>query len=175
MASGLYRSWTAFEASILWTAIRDLPPSPRLIQWQALGAEIENGEAPEQPITSAVNDANPGTTRMERAIELRDLAMTALRRPDAWERLTASFDRLRAYRWDDLLVTLRTPFQRGPMPPLPPFNLSDTAAPENLASGIEVCWHECIQFNIQWADDGRACLVCYQPGEWERVLQRLAA
>jgi hypothetical protein len=32
MAAGLYDSWAAFEASILWTAIRDLPRSPRLTQ-----------------------------------------------------------------------------------------------------------------------------------------------
>jgi hypothetical protein len=179
MAAGLYRSWAAFEASILWTAIRDLPYSPRFLEWQALGGKIENAAQPEQPMIEArLTTPNPGMTTMERAIALRDLAIAVLRQPGAWERVTVELDfRVRAYRWNDLLVTLRTPFQRGSMPPVPQLakDLTDTAAPDNLPYGIDVCWREHKQLNIGWADDGRGCLVCYQPGEWEHMLERLAA
>jgi hypothetical protein len=186
MAAGLYRSWAAFEASILWTAIRDLPCSPRFLQWQALSDKIGNAAQPEQPMIEArVNKANPGITKRamtaDRVLALRDMAIAVVRRPGAWDRVTRDLDfRLTAYRWDDLLVALRTPFQRIFGPPVPQpakylVALSDTAAPENLPYGIDVCWRERKQLNIEWADDGGVCLVCYEPGDWEGALERLAA
>jgi hypothetical protein len=168
MAAGLFSSFAVFEASSVWMAIRDLPCSPRFLQWQA--RSDENAGQPEQPInrSAAGNKANPGVTKgatkMARAIALRDLAIAVVRQTGAWDRVTRDLEfRVTSYRAGDLLINLRTPLQRGPVPPVPQpaeylATPGEAAAPENLPYGIWVCWCECAHFDIEWDDDDRVCL-----------------
>ena len=115
-------------------------------------------------------------SKQERAIELRDLALTVVRAHGSWQSLGNKL-RLLTYNSDDLRIALQTAFQLLPshVPPLAKYLAAQRGMPSpvNLPYVIDV-WDGGKVLSVQWADDGAVLVVSYKPGTWERDLERHA-
>jgi hypothetical protein len=99
-------------------------------------------------------------TRKQRAIQLRDLALFAIKTGGA--QTCAAINLAMRERPNDLYIHYRT------VPYLPASVLS-----RNLPYGLNI-WSGNKVLNIEWSDDGRTDVVSYRPGPWERELEHAA-
>jgi hypothetical protein len=116
-------------------------------------------------------------TKRDRALELRDLALAALRARGRPARVNEGSIQALTFDDDGLSVLHTTPFQRLPHPTgvlkyLAALHGLDP--PENLPYGLDV-WRGGKKLNIEWSDSGQVVVVSYKAGDWERELERHAA
>ncbi len=115
-------------------------------------------------------------SKRERAVELRDLALTVVRAHGSWQTVGNKL-RLLTCDNDDLRIALQTPFQQRPSQVPPPAKYlaaqRGKSTPVNLPYVIDV-WDGGKVLSVQWADDGTVLVVSYKPGVWERDLERHA-
>jgi hypothetical protein len=115
-------------------------------------------------------------SKQERAIELRDLALTVVR-TRASSQIVGNKLRLLTCHCDDLRIALQTPFQQQPSqaPPMAKYLAAQRGKPSpvNFPYVIDV-WDGGKVLSVQWADDGAVLVVSYKPGTWERDLERHA-
>jgi hypothetical protein len=113
-------------------------------------------------------------TMRERALQLRDIALDIVRQRGSLEPTGDGGLRLLVFRDGDLGIALRTPFQRPPpVPEAMKYWAAMTGRHVDLPYGLDV-WFPKKVLNVEWADDGRAVIVCFRRGEWERRLEALA-
>lgn len=119
--------------------------------------------------------------KRDRAIELRDMALSVVKARGAMEG-TRDGPNLLTFRDDGpagIIILYRTPFQRLPFDP-PPALAHYLAAqagkppPGNMPFGLDICAPKKV-LNIEWAEGDRCVnMVSYKPGQWERELEKLA-
>jgi hypothetical protein len=99
-------------------------------------------------------------TRKQRAIELRDLALLAIKTGGA--QTCADINSAMRECPNDLYIHHRT------VPYLP------AGVPSrNLQYGLDI-WSGRKVLNIEWSDDGEVKVVSYRPGQWEREVESAA-
>jgi hypothetical protein len=97
-------------------------------------------------------------TRKQRAIQLRDLTLLAIKTGGA--QACADINMAMRERPNDLYIYYRT------VPYLPAWVPS-----RNLPYGLDI-WSGNKVLNFEWSDDGRINVISYRPGEWESDLER---
>ncbi len=134
-------------------------------------------------IGSTMNARLIKTTKLARALVLRDAALTVVTRIGVWEavkaaRGTSGADTMKilSARLGGLHIFYRTPFQQLPQPD---DSLKHHAAqhgltvPKNLPYGLDI-WAPKKVLNIEWDDKEKVKLVSLRRGEWETELITLA-
>jgi hypothetical protein len=122
------------------------------------------------------------STKTEAVIQLRDHAMAILQRHGKLEPVRNGLNIL-MWSDDSFRIMLRTPFQKSPVPDDPAkFLAAKLGVPIEQAKylaaqhGIKLlgALPYCIDiaqgwkvFSMEWADDGRTCIVSFKRGEWE--------
>jgi hypothetical protein len=106
-----------------------------------------------------LNSGRQTMTKKQRAVQLRDLALKAIKTGGA------SPSSHGPQGGKDLHIQYRTPLY--PLQPWP-------TRSRNLPYGLDI-WCNNKVLNIEWSDDGRIEVVSYRPGEWERDLERAAS
>jgi hypothetical protein len=128
------------------------------------------------------------TTRRERAVELRNMALEIVRERGSLQNMRVLEGEIPVLMFDrrpDLCILLRTPFQRLPEKTGPSDReikqygayqaaLVHQKSKGNLPYGLDI-WRDGKVLNVEWTDDdGRVDIVSYKPGDWELELERLA-
>jgi len=119
----------------------------------------------------------PKKTKRDRAIELRDLALTLVKARGGWQEGGGpkSFE----YRVASLTVAHRSPFQKLPAlggDVVRAARAHGRMAKNNLPHGLDIWWRpDGKVLNVEWSDNGEVIVVGYKPGLWEQELERLAA
>ena len=113
--------------------------------------------------------------KQERAIELRDLALSVVKARGAWTKTKPGEPNLLMFDNGDLRIAYRSPFQK--MPP-PSGELIRTSMAlglmplEKLPYGLDI-WARGKVLNVEWSD-GDVNVRSYKAGSWERELETLA-
>jgi hypothetical protein len=111
------------------------------------------------------------SARLSHALELRDAALTIIKRIGIWNRTARDTRHLSAHA-NSFEIFYRTPFQR-----MPQVNNAlkyraaqlGLTAPKNLPYGLDI-WAPNKVMNIEWDDKGNVELVSFHPGAWELEL-----
>jgi hypothetical protein len=114
--------------------------------------------------------------KRERAIELRDLALSIVKARGEWMKTKPGWPNLLAFNNGDLRIAYRSPFQKMPPPPsgeLIRTSMAHGLMPlENLPYGLDI-WARGKVLNVEWSD-GDVNVRSYKAGSWERELETLA-
>jgi hypothetical protein len=113
--------------------------------------------------------------RLQRAVELRDIAIAIVRAHGKWL-VTRGGPKLLIYydKASKLSISYRSPVQELPGDPPPAVPHPKPFSLRSLPYGIEV-FQGPRMFNVDWADDGRMNVFTYNPGPWEGDLFKLVA
>lgn len=114
-------------------------------------------------------------SRRDRAVRLRQLALSALRaRGGCWRR--NSIGAFLSLDTRTLRMAYRTPFQRLPQPEqqLKYWAAIDGPKIELLPYGLDIWVTGKKVLDIAWSEGGAVELISYGPGDWEADLERLA-
>jgi hypothetical protein len=106
--------------------------------------------------------------RIETAIEIRNHALTILRRHGRYEPM-ARGPAMPMWRGGPFAIMYRTPDTAAK---LLAAHLS-TGLGEALPYGIDI-WHGKKVFSLEWADDGQARIINFKRGPWESELFALS-
>lgn len=112
--------------------------------------------------------------KIARALELRTLALTILKRRGTGNRPGRLSFFLRA---GSVSISYRTPFQRMPDAGEQLKYLAaqlGEPSPRSLPYGLDI-WAPGKVLNLEWDDGGEIVLVSFRSGDWEAKLEALAA
>jgi hypothetical protein len=113
-------------------------------------------------------------SKRERAIQLRDLAVSMIRERGKLEPAIGDV-KLMMFQDRDLRIVYRTPFQQLPRKAVAPQHAKYLAAmrgkpsPDSLPYGLDIFCPAKV-LNIEWDDKGRIDVLSYKPGDWEQRL-----
>ena len=114
--------------------------------------------------------------KQDRAIELRDLALSVVKARGAWQGTWGGAGLL-TYRDGGLIIAYRSPFQQLPQPSGEVVRKAmayGVMPPKSLPYGLDI-WAPRKVLNIEWSDAGDIAVRDYKAGPWEQELERLAA
>src|ERR1700730_1822437 len=118
------------------------------------------------------------STKLARALLLRDAALAVLRRMGVWETIAVRGARDMKFlsaRIGSLQISYRTPFRGMQAADALKYRAAQhgLTVPQNLRYGLDV-WAPNKVLNIEWDDKGSYALVSFRPGAWEAELTALA-
>jgi len=114
------------------------------------------------------------TTKRDRAIMLRNLALAAVRARGQWKECSGG-PKFLTLEADGLIIAYRSPFQKLPPDSGETVRLAmvyGVMPKDNLPHGLDV-WHGGKVLNIEWSDGGEIDVRSYKAGPWEKAIEAL--